>query len=635
MLTPRKALESLRAAAARFLNGNRLAARLQFGRGAGEKISAQELAGLIADLECLNGSTEQDFLAVGGKLMSFLAAAREISACMGALAEHVSGSHGEHVAGALSRILEDTRAMKARALDESEVLSGIGKASTEIRQTLAALNGVLPAFQAIGTLTRIETARLGGEAGAFSAVADEVKTLTRSVRARIETLSDASTVLSSRIALALGTLTELLARQLHELPIVTNGVIDRLEQFRECQTQAGQISRRLAAQFSAVSNVVEELVTQIQFHDITRQQIEHVIEALKQVGAESRGRFMVLTPAVSKILSLQSSQLESARDTFSASVGRIERSLADIAGHVSSMAAESRGLFGAAEQDRTGLFLQLEKSMTLILQQLRHCAEASATTARPVEDLGTRIREMQSAVAVIGDLEAQMQRMALNATIRAAHIGEPGEPLSVLANSIRELAADCGRRAELVAGTLARMVAVSHALALSPAGGESSNPGAYSDEGVKTAIYELHSSSQIAFARLKQIDELASRLSADIEQLQSQLSAGRLLAEGVDRSVGALENMAARISRTHQSGPATADLKEVDRLAGRYTMETERIVHRSAAGGAEAPVPLQAMGNDRSAGGQGGRQSCPLPSHASPAGASDPAEDLGANVELF
>jgi hypothetical protein len=146
-----------------------------------------------------------------------------------------------------------------------------------------------------------------------------------------------------------------------------------LSAFREIQNRAQDSSARLRAEYEAISDAFKKLIVSIQFHDITRQQVEHVIEALRRVHCTSEGETGSLSRdrrGAAAVLILQSSQLADAGEKFAASVASVAHNLDDIATWVREMADESRMLSGLSEDEKNSLFLQMGE----VPASVRDCA---------------------------------------------------------------------------------------------------------------------------------------------------------------------------------------------------------------------------------------------------------------------
>lgn len=245
---------------------------------------------VIADLEKLNESTERDFLAVGEKLIRFRSTARQISSDMSALTELISGEQGRRAAEALGDVLVHSTAMETRLSNSSQALNGIGALSKRIRLGFSKLRETVSVFSVLCTVTRIETSRLGSAGAEFGDLADEVKPLAEKIQSGGERVLEASAQLDRNLQSAIESAAAVSAKQLRDLPVLIAAVMDELELFQERQQGAQDVSRQQSAEYAEVCRAIEELVESIQFHDITRQQVEHVAQALRQVRAGLKTR---------------------------------------------------------------------------------------------------------------------------------------------------------------------------------------------------------------------------------------------------------------------------------------------------------------------------------------------------------
>ena len=572
---------------------------------------------VVKDLEDLNRSTERDFLAVGEKLIGFRLAARQIASEMAALTELISGEHGSHASQALTRILEHSRGMDARIEQSGQALLQVRDLSGRIRLGFAGLGNTVSVFRTLCTLTRIETSRLGSAGADFRDLAAEVRPLSESIQASGEGVLEASSRLDQGVQSAMRSGSELRERQLKELPALISGVIDSLHSFNERRQRAVESSARQAAQYGALCDAVDAVVKSVQFHDITRQQVEHVVQALQRLRSEcegGRGRLGSLPPGSRAILALQSSQLSGAAGLFASSLERMEGNLESMAVRVQGMAEASRALMGISADDHDSFFLRMEGHFTAILQMLGTCTTAQAEMGSTAANLAGTIGGMRESVAEIRGIEIRIQRIATNATIRATHIGAPGEALNVIADVMQRLAHDSNTSTEDAAGALDAM-----SDAASRVAGGRGETASGADSGtndviveMRHAVGELHKSSESSFSRVNQIAGLGARLAGDVGAVRAGFSAGALFAQMVDRARGELGRIGAQLGGGSWDGAEGAPAQQLESLAKHYTMQRERDVHEAAARGSAIAV---------------------APTEVSKPALED--GDLGDNVELF
>jgi hypothetical protein len=160
---------------------------------------------------------------------------------------------------------------------------------------------------------------------------------------------------------------ELNARELVELPTLVAAVNDCLRAFEERCRRALETSTRQEAEYESLTLAVDDVVRVVQFHDITRQQVEHVVQALRQLCPVSPGITVSVSADAGTVLSLQSSQLGAAAGLFASSIDRTGANLASMAGRVENMAEASQALMGSSEQEQDSFFLKMEGHFTAIL----------------------------------------------------------------------------------------------------------------------------------------------------------------------------------------------------------------------------------------------------------------------------
>ena len=538
---------------------------------------------------------------------------------MAAITKLISGERARRTSEALTRLLEHSREMNARIAQEGQSLAGVRDLSRRVRLAFAGLRNTVAVFRTLCTQTRIETSRLGSAGADFGDLADEVRPLSESIQSSGEGLLEAASRLDRSVDSAIRSGSELRDTQLKELPSLIASVISSLQSFEERRQRAHEASVRQAEQNEAVCEAIDDLVKSIQFHDITRQQIEHVMLALGQVRSECQapgGKWSSPPPGAQAVLTLQCAQLSSAERVFSSSIKRMECDLEGIAVRVRDMAEASRALMGISGDEQESFFLQMEGCLTAILKGVSTCSAAESEIRARAHGLEQTIARMAESVQEIRGIELQIRRIAINATIRAAHIGAAGNALDVIAEVMHRIALDSTRNTEDAAAALDSMTDATNRVR----GGSGSTASDGSSDTadivgqMRSTILELHSSSESSFSRVNQIAALGSQLVDDLDSVRSGFSAGPLFAEVVTRSRKELERIAAEAGPSflgnHVEVTPTRCLED---LATQYTMQMERDVHESVT--RDAPIPSSAL-----------RESSRV---------SLDDEDFGDNVELF
>ncbi len=548
---------------------------------------AGTLRAAISELERLNRETERAFLIVGGKLAASIEEVNFMSSGLQSVAELISGERGRNAAQALNSVLDLARGMGARGGADSELLGNISTEGNRLKKTLSQFEGIVAAFHSLGLLTRIETARLGKVSADFGNLAEDVRLLARNVETRVESALDTAGELTPRIESVLRHVAALQEGQARELPVVIDQVLQSLASFGEMQGLTHDASARLASESREIAAAFQSLVVSLQFQDITRQQLEHVIDVLRRLSSVPGHSG---TAAV--ILELQLSQLSGASGKFSDSVAEVGKSLGDIAGHVVKMADESRALSGRSGNN--SFFQQMERGCSAILASFGQCAHADAATQAMCGDLAEAVTRMRGSIEEIQTIEAQMRRTAMNAMISAEHLGQNGEALGALAGSIQQKAYESRQASEALIQILDAMSAGAQRLS----GQErTALDRAAQQEGVeamRTAATQLRESQENSFRHIREIATRAESLCQDLAEAREGLSIGVEFAHTVN---GLQNGLQAAIEEMRCCLPSENEevlLAGLAELAARYTMQEQHDIHANLTGAmrmAAAPLP--------------------------------------------
>jgi hypothetical protein len=202
-----------------------------------------------------------------------------------------------------------------------------------------------------------------------------------------------------------------------------------------------------------------------------------------------------------------------------------------------------------------------------------------------------------------------MGRLALNAQIRAAHLGEQGTALGRLAATMQELAADCVGRASEASTALDGMMASATELSH----GEVAGQGVI--EETHAVVDEVHASAESSYSRGVRIQAFSAKLGEQLERAQQGMAAGPSFDAACRRLTGRMGAVARElVDRSEGSSDelVAADLRQ---LASAYVMEAQRDVHAATLGHAVCPAEKAAA--------------------RAPEPQSGQVEELGDNVELF
>ncbi|EFH11496.1 methyl-accepting chemotaxis protein signaling domain protein, partial [Pseudoroseomonas cervicalis ATCC 49957] len=90
----------------------------------------------------------------------------------------------------------------------------------------------------------------------------------------------------------------------------------------------------------------------------------------------------------------------------------------------------------------------------------RAAAAQAGTTEQTVRGLAGSVAQIESVMGLIRDIAGRTNLLALNATIEAARAGEAGKGFAIVANEVKQLAAQSARATDEIAAQISQMQAV-------------------------------------------------------------------------------------------------------------------------------------------------------------------------------
>lgn len=579
---------------------------------AGWSTRFQEMA---RDLKVIAGTTEDEFLTIGSRLQDFYQRGQEISELASAMVGEVAGEQVSGAMDGLQTMLDEMQRYVDNARTEIEgssaTLRQILRLLDEVGTPLSGFKKVNKVLRMLGISTKIESARLGQSAAGFDTLASDVGDLAVQVNEK------AGVILTRRDDLARAiqqTLAGVLDTGAHQHAQVL-GILDKTRSSLAALTAINARCSAAVASISAVSGEVSsnigEVVMSMQTHDIVRQQIEHVEETLDEIRARiAAGSAGADETAL--ICELQSAQLRHAATELDSAVKAIVGNLREVARKQSGLSQETRGMAGIADQTGGSFFTDMQRDISVVTASLQESSKVNRNLCVAMGAVADTVGEIASFVGDIEKLGEEIKLIALNAQIKSAYTGEEGAALGVLAEAIQRLSIDAIDHTTVVSETLQAIIQVTKGLT----NGVCAETSTLDDEvhGMVTSLNSLvevlRGVNEALHRSLSRMDGEVTQLSADIEQATGGITVHHKVTKVLEQAVVGLDGV---IGEARRLAPASGQGINLDELAKRYTMHSERKIHESLFDA--APPPHQGHGH----------------------GQVPPANDdgLGDNVDLF
>lgn len=576
----------------------------------------------------ISGTTEEEFLATGARLHDFFGRAGQISQMSSEMAGQVSGEEISHAIGRLREILVQMDEYLMHGEKETEQSSHtLRSILLLLDKTAAPLSGfrkINKSLRMLGISTKIESARLGQSAAGFDTLANDVGQLSIQVLEKAGTILEQKELLTSVIRQTLNQVLNLGIEQRCQV----KGILDRtqtsLVALTEVNSRCSTAASGIAEASGVVSQNIGEVVMSMQFHDIVRQQIEHVAEALDDLrnsmeseGGGREGMAPALAQNAAGICQLQAAQLSHARDELNCAVGRIVDNLHGIAAKEAHLSEDTSAMAGVADQTGSSFLTGLEADLTVVGAVLDQSSQLNRALTKAMNTVAETVTEIAAFVSDIEFIGEEIELIALNAQVKAALTGDEGAALGVLAEAIQRLSVDAIAQTSAVSDMLTEVTNATEGLCNSAK--EDANELDQEVEEMVSSLPGLLQSLQGVNESLRgcleNMQGSVQTLCTDIDSATNGITAHFQVTQVIDQVRGELY---ALMEEARLIAPACdGEDGSLMQLSERYTMDSERMIHDSMMNKEDRAIAQ------------------PVPASPVSEGPAPESDGLGDNVELF
>ena len=612
------------------------------------------LNGLMADME-------KDFLAMGGRLQELHRDVREISKLSSSVTDLIAGDEITASVEGLHGMLSRFKELDSGSMHRSQALRRVMEALAAIDHLVAGFNNIMRALNVLCVTVKIENARFGESDTGFGTLAEDIKKLSIDIESKFNSILVEVKGLQAAIRRTLSLTVSAEKKHRGQGRAILDRMMQNLESLDEKHRRSSISANHLASSYEDVSRKIGAIVTSIQFHDIARQRFEHVREAIEGLfpllarfdGQEAASPALRDEPSlassggdgpcggkddsfgavieVANVCQVQTRQLQGAETQIVRATRTILDSLRETSEAVLAISRDTRGLAGSADDDGQSFLSEVEEGLSAIADILSEYTDINRGLSESMRSVAGTVLQLSAHVKEIERIGTQIRLIALNAIVKAAHIGEEGAALEVLAEAVHRLSIDTCENTSSIIESFNTMASVAEELATesercSEEGDEANDRTA---EELSGLISSLRGVDESIVDTLRRIDAAGKDASEAIGKTIDGVSIHETVTKVVDAVVSELNSIIEECKAiVPQESWETGRMAALETLEASYTMEYERLAHQSALeseeGSSEDDVALFAEDEGGGAPGSDGK--------------SDPedlGEDLGDNVELF
>lgn len=579
-------------------------------------------------LQKMAGTTEDEFLQLGSRLQDFYLRSSDITSMANQLVDTVSGERTLRVIDRLRGMVADMEAYLASARGQSSAscssLEQILGLLDQVTRPLEGFQKLTKTLRMLGISTKIESSRLGETGLGFLTLALDVEKLAHLVSEKSSNILAHRQQLSQMINENLRIVRTNESRQDRELSGVLTNISSSLDELVTVNNRCTSFGSLVSSVSAEVSGNISEVVSSMQMHDMTRQQLEHIVEALERLearlseagsaGGDSDAMHRLVIEA-GDVCELQSAQLKFASSELTGAVTIIIDNLRDVAGKQAQMASESYSTTGSVDSSGGSFMDDISRGMATVTSVLAACAASDREMSQTLDRVAGTMQEVSGFVSDIEEIGSEIDLIALNSQIKAAHTGTEGAALGVLAEAIKRLSDDAITQTELVSETLVKVNQSTDHL-FQDASEETEQLGqritAMEAETAEIMAALIAMNSDLTHL-LAELGDRVAQLTGDIESATSCIDVHERVREMTDEAMAGLEMV---VAAARELEPASSEFKDnLRHMEARYTMDSERRIHEAIA---------------RKRGGQ-----VVLTSSAPTQKAAEDTSEFGDNVDLF
>lgn len=506
---------------------------------------------------------------------------------------NITGSNSEgslinHIDDTVNDLLQELNSCRDTITANSEHMgSSTGELGT-LSQTCTGLTRIARFLNIVGMNIDVESCRSTESKNMFQGFGGEVKELAQKIAVIAEQIQmDSKSVQSSQMAGVNDIKTAL-----KELSILSGSAQESVSHAMNNVERLTQLSHTTLNNAAIHSNEIQEqvggIVMGIQFHDIVRQKLEHVISAFKDCKTllthdQSGENLQRVQAKIYFILKVQAAQLSKIRSELNTVHTNLEQAFTMISDKTDRLMSDvvGSGMGKKEEKELAREFDSIEKALERLKKLHTHGQSMSNRMMERIRETSLIISGLSQYTDQVNSINISLQYKALNAIIMTSKLGEKGRTLEVLAREVRLISMNSDELMEQIVKALKSVAEITGNLK------ELNREG--SAEISDTLTVSLDSTMHQISTTLGRYEEnrsqsveIAGKLNKDIKITRKRVHFISQWAE----DIGTIETELNEILEQVQPLILSMDkavLTEYEDIAKRYTMESEREVHLQTA----------------------------------------------------
>jgi uncharacterized protein YukE len=537
------------------------------------------LTRLAAELGEVAAPTEPVFVELGQALAATVAGLQRIGTDFADLSQQIDG---EDAVAAVDGIEQAVACIANLSVDRGQEAACLVQLTGDVGQLarrLVILRSVAGEVGVLAMNAKIQASQLRVGGDDFSVFTTEMTRLAGLAQATVERAATKVAQLAAAIGTAHADREAFVRDSGAELATVGQRLSEGAATLAERRRRAVAAVETVRERSSRSAEHVSGGIQQLQVNDITIQRIDHVrkaLEALDAVLASDGSDPADGPPLAAAACRLQQAQLERTAIEY---VEQVEQLAANLRG----IAAEARGVVDEAaaafsDGGQVSFAGHLEADIGRANRLLDGFAAARDRVQAVMEAVHDGAAEVVQDLHAIASIDADMQVMGLNATLKCGRLGTEGRALGVIAHELRS----CSKRTEDNArgiGSLLQNITDVAARLHQAGDGEGISHLTDLQEAVTASLGRLQALARLMDSALGSLERDGRQAIVALEATAADIAVHHQLSAALNAIARRLEELSA------DWGGGEGDVDAIRErlrslLADHYTMASERIVHQ-------------------------------------------------------
>lgn len=549
---------------------------------------ARDLSEITAILDSLAHSTEDEFLHIGSKLQEFYLQSQDMTEMSSKVLGLMTGEEISSSARGLAEILQALEDHLDRSEDHfsriSTILQQYQTTLSRAGSQLEDLKMLILNLSMLGFFTRVENAHVFSNDTGFASLTDDVKKLSERIKEKSSQIKSQSDELLGMIRQAFKKAEDSRKSQRDQSRSMLDHTVSNNTILAKKNDDAMLSARLVATKSQGITESIGDIVSSLQFHDITRQQIEHVKEVIEYLtNAMNSGEHDVteLAAMMDEVGSLQIEQLNQSEADITSAVAKVIENLRNLTSSVAGIIDETQRVSWASDIEGRGFMEEIDSGIAGVIRCLDENIREQMNLMETMTSLSDMVSEMSVFIREIEYMGQNLQLIALNARIKAAHIGQEGASLDTISGGIYELSKNSRGLTKDLSEMLGAIVDLAKGFDADIAEIRHSQEKQVQEmmDNLQGIIRSLHQVNDNVLTIITDMNTTGESLMADIQKSLGEFRVKERMEADIDKARKAMDMVLSEASKTLPDDylwDKEAYLKNLDTI---YTMKSERDIH--------------------------------------------------------